>query len=89
MVTQFALTYQQAPSGCHSLAARRSPRRLHANSYAPAPYGRKHYRLLALLWSALEPALLVGGCRRSMRPQEGAYLAHHQGNPFLGLLPGE
>jgi hypothetical protein len=26
---------------------------------------------------------------RPMRPQEGTYLAHRQGNPFLGLLPRE
>ena len=24
-----------------------------------------------------------------MRPDEGTYLAHRQGNPLLGLLPGE
>src|SRR5215831_20726438 len=26
---------------------------------------------------------------RPMRPQEGPYLAHCQGNPLLGLFPGE
>ena len=37
--------------------------------------------------SGATPPVLVGGCHRVMRPEEGAHVAHRFGNLFLGLLP--
>ena len=35
-----------------------------------------------------QATVLPGSCRKSMRPEEGAHVAHGQGNPVLGFLPG-